>query len=276
MKKLPPSRIAAFRKKVAGFYAKNGRDLPWRHTKDPYHILVSEIMLQQTQVDRVIEKYLKFIQTFPTLTALAEAPLNSLLAAWQGLGYNRRALLLQKCAREIVEQHNGAVPASPDALVTLPGLGKATAASICAFAFNMPVIFIETNIRTVFLHEFFPDQKDVPDDKLVPLIEQTIDTKNACSWYSALMDYGTFLKKQYPNPSRRSAHHATQSKFEGSDRQIRGKIVRLLLKNRILSVSAMQDILQTETGRLEKIVTGMVRDGLVCVKKPNQYFIKTD
>jgi A/G-specific adenine glycosylase len=275
MKKTRKNTINNFRKRVYRHFNKHGRDFPWRQTNNPYHILVSEIMLQQTQVDRVIDKYALFIKTFPTLHSLAIAPLDKLLRTWQGLGYNRRALMLQKCARHIVKDYNGTVPDGPELLEKLPGLGKATSASICAFAFNKPVIFIETNIRSVIIHEFFPNRKNVTDNELLPLVAQTLDKKNPCTWYSALMDYGTHLKKHHQNPSRKSARHTRQSKFEGSDRQIRGTVLKVVLNHGSLSFSKLSKAVNIEGSRLKKIVKGLVAEGFIgCIN--NRYFINVE
>lgn len=227
-------------------------------------------MLQQTQVDRVIDKYALFIKTFPTLRSLAKAPLDKLLRTWQGLGYNRRALMLLKCAQQIVKEFKGAIPDRPELLEKLPGLGKATSASICAFAFNKPVIFIETNIRTVFIHEFFPHKKDITDNDLLPLVAQTLDKKNPYTWYSALMDYGAHLKKRYPNPSRKSAHHTRQSKFEGSDRQIRGKVLKVLLNQNKLSFAKLSEKITADTIRCKRILKGLAEEGFIRYK--NGYY----
>ncbi len=260
---VPTEDVTKFKRKVRRFFKTNGRDLPWRHTENPYHILVSEIMLQQTQVDRVIDKYTLFIKTFPSLRSLAKAPLNKLLGTWQGLGYNRRALLLQKCAQQILKEYKGAIPDAPQLLEKLPGLGKATSASVCAFGFNKPVIFIETNIRTVFIHEFFPKRETVHDDELFPLIEHTLNRRNPCAWYSALMDYGTHLKKLHPNPSRKSVHHTRQSKFEGSDRQVRGRVLKVLLaQGRLSSVKLAKEV-KAEDSRLKRILEGLVTEGFI-------------
>lgn len=209
---------------------KVNRQLPWRDTTDPYKILVSEIMLQQTQAERVIPKYLAFIQEFPDFKTLATAPLPKLLAAWQGLGYNRRALSLQKAAREVVEKYQGKLPPDPKLLEELPGIGPATAASIVVYAFNLPFVFIETNVRTVFIHLFFNNKTGVTDQELLPLVTKMIPPKEARRWYNALMDYGVMLKKEFKNPSRKSAHHTKQSRFTGSSRQVRGTILALLTK----------------------------------------------
>lgn len=262
-KSLSKKEITDFRRKIYSYYKNHSRTLPWRQTSEPYHILISEIMLQQTQVERVIDKYNQFIRTFPTIRKLANAPVDKVLRTWQGLGYNRRALLIHRCAQIIVTDYKGVLPDSPEELQKLPGLGKATAASICVFAFNKPLIFIETNIRTVFIHEFFRDRKDITDIELTPLIKQTVDKKIPFKWYSALMDYGSYLKKSNPNPSRKSAHHTKQPRFEGSDRQIRGKILRLLLSQKGLTFRKINIQLQADTQRLKKILQDLVNEGFI-------------
>jgi A/G-specific adenine glycosylase len=216
------------KKKLYDHARKADRRLPWRETTDPYKILVSEVMLQQTQAERVVPKYVAFIKAFPTFQHLADASLQQLLSAWQGLGYNRRALSLQKAAREIIEKYHGTLPQDPELLVELPGIGPATAASIVVYAFNLPHVFIETNVRAVFIHLFFNDREGITDQELVPLITTMLPKNEARKWYNALMDYGVMLKKQFKNPSRKSAHHTTRSRFSGSTREVRGKIVALL------------------------------------------------
>ena len=263
-----PEEIRAFRKKIYGYFAKAGRDLPWRKTSDPYHILVSEIMLQQTQVDRVIEKYLAFVKAFPDFKALNRASLEQIYRVWQGLGYNRRALSLKKIAGIILEKYNGKLPSSESELMTLPGIGKATASSIIAFGFNMPALFIETNIRAVFIHHFFQNKAAVDDTEILPILQQTIDKKAPGKWYSALMDYGTMLKKKFPNPSRKSSFYTRQSPFKGSRREIRGTILRILLdtfphnKNQIV-----QKLSGKNTKIVEEILQEMTREGLLVIYK---------
>ena len=222
------------------------RDLPWRNTRDPYAIWISEVMLQQTQVPRVLTRWGEWLERFPSVFALAEAPVADVLAAWQGMGYNRRALALHKAAQTVVSEHDGAFPHETRALTALPGIGPATAQGIRSFAFDLPGVYLETNVRTVFLHHYFPDVPGVPDRELVPLIhaacpvgaddlrdqgfaepEDASDAPRA--WYYALLDYGAQLKKLVPNPSRRSSGYTRQSKFEGSRRQKRAHIVRMLI-----------------------------------------------
>lgn len=223
---LPTAEVEAFSARVWSAYEDHGRqNLPWRHTRDPYAVLVSEVMLQQTQVARVLAKYPAWLEEFPTFDALAAVPLEPVLVAWQGLGYNRRALTLKRAAETVSSELGGVL--SPDFdLRSLPGIGAATAAGVAVFAFDVPAPYLETNVRAVYLHEYFSDRTDVPDREILPLLEQTIDRDRPREWFYALLDYGYWLKRSLPNPSRRSAHHAKQSKFEGSRRQKRSQLLR--------------------------------------------------
>jgi A/G-specific adenine glycosylase len=264
-RRLTTVQIANFRRLVYAFFRKHKRDLPWRHTTDPYRIFVSEVMLQQTQVDRVAVKFVSFTQSFPTWSALAKAPLDQVLAEWQGMGYNRRARFLKLAAIAVVKDHGGRLPDDPDQLKQLPGIGTATAASIAAFAFNKPTVFIETNIRSVFIHHFFRGKTGIDDTRILPLVEQTLDRKQPARWYSALMDYGTALKKVQGNPSRRSRHHHRQSRFEGSTRQMRGRILKMLLERGPLSDDGLSGAVGASTETLTGVLGGLVRDNLVCL-----------
>lgn len=208
------------------------RDLPWRRVDDPYAILLSEIMLQQTQVSRVDRYWQRFLATFPTLDALASAETPLVLEMWQGLGYNRRALALKRTAEECVRHYSGQLPRTYEELLALPGIGPATAGGVMAFAYRAPAVYLETNVRTVFLHELYPDIEGVNDKQLVPHIERTCSTDDPRGWYYALLDYGTHLKATIGNASRRSKHHMQQSKFEGSRRQKRAELVRYILAER--------------------------------------------
>ncbi len=260
------AHVHSFKKLVHTHYEKHGRDLPWRHTTDPYKLVVSEVMLQQTQVDRVVEKYAAFVQRFPTFASLANASVGDVLRAWQGLGYNRRALLLKKLAETVVEKYGGKLPNDPALLEELPGIGPATAQSICAFAFNAPVVFVETNIRTVFIHHFFKKRKKtekVSDAELLPLVEKTLDRKNPRLWYNALMDYGTFLKKEYGNANVHSAHYARQSKFEGSNRQVRGRILKVLSEKNLLSESGIVSVVALDARKIKRNLVALEKEGFL-------------
>ena len=217
--------VALVREQGAALY----RDLPWRNLDDPYAVLVSEIMLQQTQVARVGRFWERFMALFPTIDALASADTADVLAQWQGLGYNRRAIALKRTADACAAERGGTLPDTAEELQRLPGIGPATAAGVMAFAYNRPSVYIETNVRTVFLHELFPDREKVGDRELAPLVADTCPEDDARAWYYALLDYGAHLKTQVANPSRRSAHYARQSAFEGSRRQKRAELVRIVL-----------------------------------------------
>jgi A/G-specific adenine glycosylase len=258
----PPS-IKEFRKIVLDHYRHYGRDFAWRRTTDPYRILVSEIMLQQTQVERVTQKYPEFITAFPDFPSLAGAPLSDVLAAWQGMGYNRRAISLQKCANRVVDEYDGILPQDPEVLITFPGIGKATAASICSFAFNMPVVFIETNIRRVFIHYFFGDQEKVDDSEILPIALEALPVKRSREWYNALMDLGAALKKSGPNPNLRSRHYAKQAAFEGSDRELRGIILRMLLENPGLDIANLIRNTGEESERVIRITGSLEKEGFL-------------
>ena len=267
--------VAQFKRTIRAYYKKNARAMPWRETRDPYRILVSEIMLQQTQVSRVLGFYKNFIKQFPDFRALASASTSDVLRAWQGLGYNRRALALQRLANEVIEKYDGRLPRDTENLIALPGIGPYTAGAVRAFAFDEPEIFIETNIRRVFIYFFFPAGKKpnqkagekVMDAALRRYLESTLDRKNPREWYFALMDYGAMLGSMgAENPNRRSAHYARQSIFAGSDRELRGKIVRtLLLRKKILS-SALARELRESRERVLNIVTRLNKEGFIMKK----------
>lgn len=221
--------IMLFREIIYHYYHARGRSFSWREEISPYRVVVSEIMLQQTQTDRVAKKFDLFVQQFPDFQTLAGASFEEVLRLWKGLGYNRRALALQKIAQKIVTEFDGNLPQCPEVLATFPAIGKATASSILAFSYNQPTIFIETNIRTIFIYFFFKHLREVYDKQIMPLIEATLDHQAPRAWYYALMDYGVMLKKNVGNLNQFSKHYTKQSKFEGSDRQIRGMILQLLL-----------------------------------------------
>lgn len=260
---LSTTEIKSFQEFVWDFYYTQGRKFAWRNNENPYHIFISEIMLQQTQTHRVEKKFVEFTDALPTFKDLADASMRELLAVWSGLGYNRRALYTQKSAQKVINEFGGILPDDPEILVTFPGIGKATAASICAFAFNKPTIFIETNIRAVFIHSFFRDRTEVHDKEIEPLVAATVDHINSREWYYALMDYGVFLKKNIPNPNRKSAHHSVQSRFEGSDRQIRGAILRLLTAHQSLTLEHIIVHLAKEPARVTSIISRLCKEGFL-------------
>ena len=252
-----------FQKIIYRHFQENPRPLPWRSTTDPYAIMVAEVMLQQTRVERVLPRYEAFLARFPTVAALAHAPLAEVLALWQGLGYNRRGMMLQQAAAEILAQHGGSVPTAPAALEVLPGIGKYTAGAIAAFAFGHPTPFIETNIRSVFIHLFFSDRTAVADSEILPLVERTMDRSNIRDWYNALMDYGAMLKKNIPNPSRRSCQQSRQTPFRGSNREIRGQVLKLLLAAPGLPAAEIVLRSAKDEARVRAVLATLEREGLL-------------
>ncbi|MFA6427315.1 MAG: A/G-specific adenine glycosylase [Candidatus Magasanikbacteria bacterium] len=220
-------------------------------------------MLQQTQVKRVAEKFPQFIKAFPNFKSLAQASLTEILRAWQGMGYNRRALFLKKIAEIVIRDYKGKLSDNDETLKKLPGIGPNTAASICAFAFNKPTIFIETNIRSVFIHEFFSDKKIISDKDIFPLVEQTMDIRNPREWYSALMDYGTMIKSTHGNPNIKSRHYARQSAFKGSNREIRGSILKLLTNHNTLTKGQIIKKLGDDPARIQKILQQLSDEDMI-------------
>lgn len=278
--KLAKKDVASFRRKIWRYYKQHGRTLPWRSyglgqrrdgTLDPYRVVVSEIMLQQTPVDRVIPKYAAFLEKFPSIEKLAHAQLRDVLFAWQGLGYNRRAKSFKKLAEIVVREHGGMIPRSFAALKALPGVGEYTARAVRTFAFNEPEVFIETNIRTVFIHSFFQGKKVVSDSDIFFYIAQTLPIKNPCEWYYALMDYGVMLKRRYPNPNRKSAHYNKQTKFAGSNRQIRGLIIKTVLTEGAINAPNLAQKIKKPIKTVRAIADIFVREGLL--KTTNKKYI---
>jgi A/G-specific adenine glycosylase len=255
--------VEAFRDLIYDHYHRYGRCLPWRLTRDPYRILVSEMMLQQTQVERVLGKYEEFVNVFPDFPSLAAAPLDRVLLLWQGLGYNRRALSLKRTADRITGEFQGKLPSSVDLLLTLPGIGAASASAIAAFAFGTPVLFIETNIRTVFIHFFFSDKGHVSDPEIAPLL----DRADPRTWYYALMDYGSMLKSAGEKVHRKSTGYRRQSTFKGSDRQVRSAVLKVLLAKEIVSEAALAEMLGESRERVQKILVGLKNEGFVIVRE---------
>jgi len=220
--------IDEFREIVLSHYRQAGRSFPWRNTT-PWGVMVSEFMLQQTQTERVVHYWEKWMTLWPSPKALAKASLEEALRAWSGLGYNSRCVNLKKSAVIIAQENKGKVPDTPKSLRMLPGVGPYIAGAITCFAYNYPAVFIETNIRSTIIHCFFPDRDNIKDSEIFPILEAALDRNDPRTWHYALMDYGASLKKLTNNPGRRSAHYAKQSPFIGSFRQTRGKIIRTLI-----------------------------------------------
>ena len=237
------------------------RDMPWRTDTRPYYVLVSELMLQQTQVDRVIPKFNDFIAQFPDETSLANAPLADVLILWSGLGYNRRAKFLHDSAKKITTEFNGAFPKKYTDILSLPGVGPGTAGAILTYAYNKVAPFIETNVRTVYFHHFFPDGEKTSDEQLKVIVAQTLDHENPREFYWALMDYGTWLKKNGAGKITQSKHYKKQAPLKGSVRELRG-----LLMKHLSRTDAKFSALQEQYGddpRFTRALDGLIADGLI-------------
>ena len=249
-----------FQEIVWQYWREHGRQgLPWRDNPSPYNVVVSELMLQQTQVERVVPKFLTFTSLFPDFPALAKASLSDVLIAWQGLGYNRRAKYLHELAKAVVVR--GTLPDTLEELVKLPGIGTNTAGAILAYPFHQPDVYIETNTRTVYLHPYFADKFDVDDKELLPIIERTLERDEPRAWYSALMDYGTYLKKQRLGRNNASKHYKKQSKFEGSVRQMRGAILRALAAGKLTFEELKASVAADE--RFDQALEGLLKEQVV-------------
>lgn len=270
--------IVAFHKTLTDYYYESGRhDMLWRSPDkkgnfDPYKILVSEMMLQQTQVDRVTPKYTAFLKQFPTVRSLAGASLGDVLKLWNGLGYNRRAKFIWQAAQAVMQDFEGQFPETATELQRLPGIGPNTAGAIMAYAYNQPVIFIETNIRTVIIHYFFKDKSGVPDADIRAVMEAVVPARGETGkeiqgvvleprqFYWAMMDYGSYLKKTVGNVSRASKHYTRQSAFHGSRRQLRGQIIRLLT---VKSATAKVLHERIKDERLDDVLDTLMAEGMI-------------
>jgi A/G-specific adenine glycosylase len=251
-------KISIFQRKILDFYSHQGRDLPWRKTQDPYKILLSEFMLQQTQVSRVISFYNEWITKWPTIKELATASFIDVLQAWMGLGYNRRARYLHDTARIIVSDYNGNVLKAIEHCKTLPGIGKYTARAVRIFAANEDIATVDTNIRRIFIYEFDLPQ-NISDTCLFDLAQQALPPGKSRDWHNALMDYGSL---QLTALKTNIKPKTSQSKFEGSDRQIRGKLLRLLLSD-AQNLESLQQNISIDPSRLDRILTTMIREEVI-------------
>lgn len=263
---LTKNQVADFQKKLMGYYKEHARSLPWREsaeddTHDGYKVLVSEIMLQQTQASRVMPKYSRFITAFPTLDSLASAKLSDVMSQWNGLGYNRRAKYLLEAARSL---QTVGQPWSLADLVAQKGIGENTAKAVLVYTYNQPEFFIETNVRTVYIHHFFSGEEKVGDDAIAVLLEQTVDRQDPRVFYWALMDYGSHIKRTFGNASRRSSTHTNQLKFQGSKRQVRGQVIKYLVEGEY-SAKELTNLIRDS--RLDLVLQELVREGLIHQKK---------
>lgn len=260
--------IQKFQKTILGWYKEHKRTLSWRKTRNPYRILVSEVMLQQTQVSRVAEKYPEFLKAFPTLKALAESSDKELLSAWKGLGYWKRARNLKEAAKLIRQEHKGRFPKDPKELEKLPGVGPYTARAVACFAFENPGAFIDTNIRRVYLHFFFKGKTGVPDKDILTIAQKAVRKEDPREWHYALFDYGALALKN-KGVNRQSRHYVKQDRFEGSFRSFRTSVVRILLEKECAEKKTLHSFLEQELRkqkapwRASDIIASLVKDGLI-------------
>jgi A/G-specific adenine glycosylase len=264
MTDIPSGKIQDFKEAVYSNYKKEKRSFPWRTNTNPWGVLVSEFMLQQTQTERVIEYWNKWMERWPTPRLFHKASMEDALRAWSGLGYNRRCFNLKDCARRITKEYDGEVPDKPGDLEQLQGIGPYTARAVPCFAYNVPTVFIETNIRAAVLHFFFGEKDGVKDKEIIPVLEAALDRKDPRTWYWALMDYGAALKRLTANPNRRSAHYSRQSPFEGSFRQLRGAVVRTLAQEGPTGRAELQRLSGIDCDEdLYRVVEALTREQMV-------------
>lgn len=259
-------KLSAFQRTVLDYYHANGRhQLPWRSRQTAYRVLVSEVMLQQTQVDRVVPKYRAFMKLFPTVHALADAPLGEVLRAWQGLGYNRRAKFLHQCVQVVVVDGAGRFPRTYEGLLALPGIGPYTAAAVMAFAYNEACPLIETNVRTVYIHHFFTETTaPVADQDILTLVTQSLPRAvPPREWYAALMDYGAYLKRTVGNHKEKSAAYVKQQPFQGSRRQVRGAILRALSSAPLTGPMLQRQLVSLDGAAVASQLAALEAEGLV-------------
>ncbi len=259
---LSKQQIIDFQAKILSWYSANKRELPWRKSRDPYRILLSEIMLQQTQVSRVIPKYEAWLRALPTIDHLAKATTADVLSLWSGLGYNRRALFLQKAAKTIVFDHKGIWPQSVAELKNLPGIGEYTARAVACFAFDEQVAVVDTNVKKVIAVELFAGV--LPEDKTISKIaDALLPHGKAYDWNQGLMDYASTMLKKEKIPIPR------QSTFKGSRRYYRGKIIKLLLERREIEeheiISVISDA-KANAEHIQSILTDLKREGFILQK----------
>lgn len=278
------SEIKEFQNKILSWYKIHERDLPWRKTREPYHILISEIMLQQTQVPRVIQKYKEWLEKFPTIVSLAQSSTAEVLQYWSGLGYNRRAINLKRTAEIIVDEYNGEFPDTEKELLALPGIGKYTAHAVMCFAFNKQVPVVDINVKKVIIVEFMrkrnnerillqdaPKQDEKLDDAVAwEIAEKLLPVGLAYEWNQALMDYSSAVLKN------EKIHIPKQSKFIGSRRYYRGKILKLLLARKSVDIddlgtSIKDDFSENDEAMINGIVAELEKEKFIIRKKQKIY-----
>lgn len=253
---VPRRRRKEFQSYIFSWWETHRRDLPWRHTHDPYKILLSEVMLQQTNVSRVIPTYKKFLKNFPNITALQKAATSDVLRLWKGMGYNRRALYLHKAAKIIVDQYHNQFPTSQQLLSKLPGVGTYTARAILVFAFGKNIAAVDTNIRQIITHFFFHD-KQQKDKVIQNVADQLLPPGKSWEWHQALMDYGAI---EMPKLKIKKIKKSGGIPFKKTNRYYRGRIIDILRDGPVAERVLLKDFSATT-------INGLMKDGLVSRSK---------
>ncbi len=272
-KRLSRKKIIDFQDMIFTWWATNRRDLPWRHTHNPYHILVSETMLQQTQVNRVIQKYTEFLDIYPTLYDMAGSTASDIIRIWKGLGYNKRALYLFKSAQTIRDTYRGVIPNREQDLLTLPGVGKYTARAILVFAYKHDVAMVDTNIRRIITHHFFAGEKQ--DDRIIQRVaDELVPAGRSWEWHQALMDYGA-LQLQHEVPKQKKRTKSSAVPFARTNRFLRGRIIDALRvapasEDEITETMMMQ--YERTSSEISHALEGLIRDGMI--HRPGDGMIK--
>jgi A/G-specific adenine glycosylase len=248
-----------FRQKIFDFYRLNRRSFPWRETTDRYAVMVSEIMLQQTQAERVVPRFNAWLRHYPDTSHLASAPLREVLALWSGLGYNSRAMRLHQCAVIIKESYGGVVPSQPELLKKLPGIGEYTCRSIPIFADNLDLAAVDTNIRRIIIHEFALSE-DISAFELQQLAEALLPSGQSRDWHNALMDYGALLLTSKKTGIRSVSR---QSKFQGSKRWYRGRLIKELVHSEAMYLEEIEKIYADCPWNLHEIISELINEGMI-------------
>ena len=258
------TKIKNFNEKIFAWWKKNKRTLPWRETTNPYYIMISEIMLQQTQVNRSVEKYLEFIKEYPTIKELAEASVSSVLKIWSGLGYNRRALWLQEAANQIVRLNE--FPKTPEELQKLKGIGPYTSRSILIFTFNYDIATVDTNIRRILIAENFA-KVNTKEKELFIIAQKLLPKGKARDWHNALMDYGALVLTSAKTGIKPKTTISSSSK---ENRRFRGIIVKYLTRTTKAKKEKIVKNCNIPNEKIDDILVGLIADGLV--KKIRKYY----
>jgi A/G-specific adenine glycosylase len=265
--RLTDKKIILFRLKIFRWWRTHRRDLPWRHTNDPYAIAVSEVMLQQTQVSRVIPKYAEFMKTWPDVYSLAGARQDSVLRIWKGMGYNRRALYLHRMAKDVVGLYDGKFPDKEELLAALPGLGTYTVRAILVFAFRKNTVCVDTNIRKIITHYFFKDKPQKPAI-IQSLAEQLVPVGKSWEWHQALMDYGALELNQ--SRITYQVSRKKQKPFRETNRFFRGRIIDILREGKAEEHSLIDKFSETygkDKKFTKNIIESLIKDQLAVRSK---------